>query len=61
MISRIYANDTRFKPVKFEKGLNVILADRKQDSDEKDSRNGIGKTTLINILHFCLGSDLSRI
>ncbi len=60
MITRIYSNDKRFKPVKFEKGLNVILADRKQDSDEKDSRNGIGKTTLINILHFCLGSDLSK-
>tara|TARA_R110001599_G_scaffold67867_4_gene191403 strand:+ start:30539 stop:32323 length:1785 start_codon:yes stop_codon:yes gene_type:complete len=60
MITRIYANDKRFKPVKFEKGLNVILADRKQDSNEKDSRNGIGKTTLINILHFCLGSDLNR-
>ncbi len=60
MITKIYANDKRFKPVYFKKGLNVILADRQHDSDEKDSRNGIGKTTLINIIHFCLGSDLSR-
>ena len=60
MISKIYANDKRFKPVKFEKGLNLIVADRQQGSSDKDSRNGIGKTTLINILNFCLGSDLNK-
>ncbi len=60
MITKIYANDKRFKPIPFKKGLNVILADRQHDSDDKDSRNGIGKTTLISVLHFCLGSDLSR-
>jgi|CXWL01.1.fsa_nt_gi uncharacterized protein YydD (DUF2326 family) len=60
MLTKIYANDKRFKSVSFKKGLNVILADRQQNSDDKDSRNGIGKTTLINVLHFCLGSDLSR-
>jgi uncharacterized protein YydD (DUF2326 family) len=60
MISRIYANDSRFKAVEFKQGLNVVLADRQQDSGKKDSRNGIGKTTLINILHFCLGSNLNR-
>lgn len=60
MLIKLYANDQRFRPVIFKKGLNVILADRQHDSDNKDSRNGIGKTTFINILHFCLGSDLSR-
>lgn len=60
MIHRVYASDKRFKPVSFEKGLNIVIADRQNDSDKKDSRNGIGKTTLINILHFCLGADLKR-
>ena len=60
MIHRIYASDKRFKPVVFHAGLNVILADKKQDSDEKDSRNGLGKTTLLRIMHFCLGSDLNK-
>lgn len=60
MIYRIYANDKRFKSVNFHKGLNVILADRKKESNDKDSRNGIGKTTLINVLHFCLGSNLNN-
>ena len=57
MIYKIYASDKRFKTIEFKKGLNVILADRKEESGKKDSRNGLGKTTLINILHFCFGSD----
>lgn len=60
MIYKIYASDKRFKAVEFTKGLNVILADRKEESGKKDSRNGLGKTTLINVLHFCLGSDLKK-
>ena len=60
MINRIYANDKRFKAVEFKKGLNVIVADRQKESDDKDSRNGVGKTTLINIIHYCLGADLNR-
>lgn len=60
MIHKIFANDSRFKSVEFQLGLNVILADKKQESGEKDSRNGLGKTTLINIIHFCLGADLNR-
>ncbi len=60
MITRIYANDKRFKPIEFRKGLNIVLADRQKESDAKDSRNGVGKTTLIHIIHFCLGADLSK-
>jgi uncharacterized protein YydD (DUF2326 family) len=60
MITRIYANDNRFKAVEFQKGLNVILADRQAESDDKDSRNGVGKTTLINVIHYGLGADLSK-
>ena len=60
MINRIFANDKRFKPVKFKRGLNIILADRQQESDEKDSRNGVGKTTLIHIIHYCLGAGLNK-
>ncbi len=60
MIISLSANDPRFKTIKFHKGLNVILADKKDDSDKKDSRNGIGKTTFIQILHFCLGANLNK-
>jgi uncharacterized protein YydD (DUF2326 family) len=60
MIYRIYASDPRFKAVEFQSGLNIILADKKSESDKKDSRNGLGKTTLINIIHFCLGADFNK-
>ncbi|GJL52080.1 MAG: hypothetical protein NPIRA01_33070 [Nitrospirales bacterium] len=60
MIHKIYASDSRFKTIEFQSGLNVILADKHQSSDEKDSRNGLGKTTSINIIHFCLGANLNK-
>lgn len=60
MIHKIYASDNRFKTIEFQAGLNVILADKKQESGEKDSRNGLGKTSLINIMHFCFGSDINK-
>lgn len=61
MIYKIWANDKRFKPVDFTTGLNVILAERTQDSGQKDTRNGAGKTTFLNVIHFCLGADLHRL
>jgi len=60
MIYKVYANNQQFKEVEFKKGLNIILADRKPESGTKDTRNGVGKTSLINILHFCLGSRWNK-
>jgi len=60
MIHNIYASDARFKSVKFKPGLNVILAERQHTSTDKDSRNGLGKTSLLNVLHFCFGGNLQK-
>ena len=60
MIHAIRCNHSSFKTVEFRPGFNVILADRTEDSGSKDSRNGLGKSTLIEIIHFCLGSTLPR-
>ena len=48
------------RPVSFQRcrippRLYVALADRSKEASEKDSRNGLGKTTLLEIIHFCLG------
>lgn len=59
MIHRITANKFSFHPVEFTPGLNVILADRTETSTQKDTRNGLGKSTLIDIIDFCLGSNVS--
>jgi len=57
MIHSIRCNKPSFKTIHFKKGFNVILAERTKESTKKDSRNGLGKSTLIEIIHFCLGGN----
>lgn len=60
MILSISANKETFKPVTFKAGLNFIIAERTEYSTEQDSRNAVGKTTLLQIVHHCLGGNLSN-
>ncbi len=57
MIHSVAADRPSFKTVEFKPGFNVVLAERTKESTKKDSRNGLGKSTLIEIIHFCLGSS----
>lgn len=60
MIHALSANQQSFHAVTFTAGLNVILAERSTSSTEKDTRNGIGKSTLIEIIDFCLGNRATK-
>jgi uncharacterized protein YydD (DUF2326 family) len=60
MIRSITANKPTFKTVHFEPGFNAILADTTSVSTDQDTRNGLGKSSLIDVIHFCLGSDTAR-
>lgn len=61
MIHSIKCNKKSFKEIKFDKGLNIVLADRVLNtSSKKQTRNGAGKTTIIEIIHFCLGARVSK-
>jgi uncharacterized protein YydD (DUF2326 family) len=60
MIKRVFSSLPKFKTVKFGPGFNMVLADRTKQSTKKDTRNGLGKSTLLDIIHFCLGSRLQR-
>ena len=60
MIRRVWSDLATFKEARFDGAFNVVLADTAEDSKETESTNGLGKTTLIRIIHFCLGSDLAR-
>ena len=60
MIRAVRCDQESFREVTFEKGFNIVLAERTKESTEKDSRNRLGKTSLIEIIHFCLGSTLNR-
>ena len=57
MIHSIRCDKPSFKNIDFKPGFNVILAERTKESAKKDSRNGLGKSTLIEIIHFCLGGN----
>ncbi len=58
MIYAIRCDKPGFKSVEFEAGLNLVVADRLAVSSPTDTRNGVGKTSLISILHHCLGGSL---
>lgn len=60
MIRRVSSSLSTFREVSFEPGFNVILAERTKDATKKDTRNGLGKSTLIDIIHFCLGTGFSK-
>jgi uncharacterized protein YydD (DUF2326 family) len=58
MIHAVRADKPSFKQVRFQSGFNVVLADRTKDSTKKDTRNGLGKTSLLSVIHFCLGGKI---
>jgi uncharacterized protein YydD (DUF2326 family) len=61
MLHALYADQSGFKGFVFRKGLNIILANRstsEKDADSKSARrtrNGAGKSSIIDIIHFLLG------
>jgi uncharacterized protein YydD (DUF2326 family) len=57
MIHALRANRPSFVDITFSPGFNVILADRTKESTRHDTRNGLGKSTFVELLHFCLGSS----
>jgi uncharacterized protein YydD (DUF2326 family) len=60
MIYSVKANKKGFKLVNFKKGINLILSERTSESSQKDSRNGSGKSLLIEIIDFCLGANFNK-
>jgi uncharacterized protein YydD (DUF2326 family) len=49
-----------FKSLTFHAGLNVLVADRTQSSTDGQTRNSAGKTSTVEVIHFLLGSDVSK-
>ncbi|CCQ44425.1 conserved hypothetical protein [Pseudarthrobacter siccitolerans] len=55
MLHEIYSDDDRFKTVVLRRGMNILLADKLVHSADTDSRNGAGKSSFVEILHYLLG------
>jgi uncharacterized protein YydD (DUF2326 family) len=66
MINEIWSDRPTFKRLKFRPGLNIVLASRSGMSkpsasdDQGRTRNGAGKSSLIDIVRFVLGGDVQK-
>jgi uncharacterized protein YydD (DUF2326 family) len=60
VIRRVYCNDKRFKDLTFKSGLNVVLAEKSVGATDKQTRNRAGKSSLLDIVHFLLGSKCDK-
>lgn len=56
---KLSANKSSFHTVNFINGLNLIVGKKKNPDDNnlKNTYNGVGKSLLIELIHFCLASD----
>ena len=57
MIRSVGSDRESFETLTFGPGLNVILADKSRGATDRQSRNGAGKTSLVELIHFLLGAD----
>ncbi|HJH30325.1 MAG TPA: DUF2326 domain-containing protein [Methanosarcinaceae archaeon] len=57
---KVYSNQASFRTVEFNKtGLSFIVAKQKNpdSSEQGKTYNGVGKSLLVRIIHFCLGAS----
>ena len=60
MIYRIYSSLPSFKELEFHEGLNVLIAKKEAGATEKQTRNGAGKSSLIELIDFLSGADAEK-
>ena len=60
MIRRIASDLKSFKTLSFAPGLNILLADKSEGATDRQSRNGAGKTSFVELVHFLCGSNVDK-
>ncbi len=60
MIHEVSSDLVAFKTLTFRSGLNILLADKSTGASDRQSRNGAGKTCLVELIHFLLGSNAGQ-
>ena len=51
MLTEIYSSLPSFKTLPFRQGLSIVLAERHAASGARDTRNGTGKTSMVELIH----------
>ena len=57
---KVYSNKESFRTVEFNRtGISFVVAKQKnpESNDQGKSYNGVGKSLLVHIIHFCLGAS----
>ena len=60
MIRRFGGDLTSLKTLAFRAGLNILLADKSEGANDRQSRNGAGKTSFVELVHFLFGADVRK-
>jgi len=58
MIHSLTSTLTSFKQLEFRPGLNLLVARRTKKSTDKQTRNGLGKSSFVDLVHFMLGANV---
>jgi len=59
-LSRIYSNDKRFRPIKFNEGFNVIVGKIVDRSNLDTNSHNLGKSTLVELIDFMLLKGINK-
>lgn len=60
MITRLSSSLESFKTLEFGPGLNVLLADKSEGATDLQTRNGAGKTSFVDTVHFLTGGKAGK-